>query len=75
MPDLSSKARHLVQLLAEELDRSGAAWAVLMSGDAGQGSKVWDWRIDFVVDGQDADWYLSNADTNRADVIPIRRLK
>jgi hypothetical protein len=75
MPELSRAARQLTQLLAEELDRTGAAWAVLMSGDAEEGSAAWDWRIDFVVDGEDADWYVSNADTNLADVIPLHRLK
>lgn len=74
MPELTKSARHLVQLLAEELDRSGAAWFVMMSGDAKDGEKAWDWRIDFVVDGEDADWYESNADTNYADVIPIHRV-
>jgi hypothetical protein len=74
MPDLSSKARHLVQLLAEELDRTGEPWSVLMFGDGARGSQAWDWGVTVGCPVDEVHWD-SNADTNRADVIPIRRLK
>ena len=73
MSQLTKRARHLVQLLAEELDRTGDVWMVMMSGNGLVGSPAWDWRME-LGDGDDEDHYVSNVDTNRADVIPITRL-
>ena len=72
--ELTPRARHLTQLLAEELDRSGGIWTVLMSGHGLVGSDAWDWRIE-LGELDDEDWYESNPSTNLADVIPIKRLR
>ena len=75
MDELTPRARHLVQLLAEELDRTGLAWAAMMLGDGLEGPKAWDWRVDFVTtDGADVS-FRSNAGTNMADVVPINRVR
>ena len=73
MPQLTPRARHLVQLLAEELDRTGEPWSCLMFGDGSQGVPAWDWSV--TLGRPDAEeHYESSAETNRADVIPITRL-
>lgn len=74
MPALTSRARHLVQLLAEELDKAEVPWTVLMSGHGDVGPNAWDWRVE-LGEENDEDWYACNSDTNRADVIPITRLR
>ena len=74
MVELTPRARQLVQLLAEELDRTMLSWAVFMEGDGMRGSDVWDWSVE-LCDDEETEAYESNAETNRADVIPIGRLR
>lgn len=73
MPELSSRAMHLVQLLAEELDKMAGEYAVLMTGDGRRGHNAWDWRVEAETLGEQ-ETFESNAETNMADVIPIRRI-
>jgi hypothetical protein len=75
VPELTKRVRHLVQLLAEELDRNNVGpWTVMMSGHSLVGKEAWDWRIE-LGESEDEDWYESNSSTNLADVIPIKRVE
>jgi hypothetical protein len=62
-------------LLAEELDRTGVGWGVVMTGDGKGGHWVWDWRVELDGGKDDLDCYESNPETNQADVIPINRVR
>lgn len=73
MPELTRRARQLAQLLEKELNKTGGPWAVMMFGN-GSTEDASDLRID-LGDGDDEDWFISNASTNLADVIPINRVK
>lgn len=70
MPKLTKRVRHLVQLLAEELDKTNSVWNVLLSGNGSSGSKVWDFRVE-LGELDDEDHYESNSSNNKADIIPI----
>ena len=66
---LTERMRHIVQLLAEEFDKTQGPWDVIMHGD-GDGPPSWDWRVEFP-----EDTYEANPETNIADVIPIFKVR